>query len=182
VGWCQGLWNLLHRRVRCVLSRDRSLACPLLMSNDFNMVVICICRSTTQQRPKARLLLSRRRLGHSRPTLFRLHNIAWNRHERSLDIVPRTRPIDPPWWSRSRSLIPRPALASLSTRLLSLFIDLKDTEPFDQGVDTVALLEWVELCRWTARYTCSKLFSLVFMLPAKVRRGANLFLIAVAHY
>jgi hypothetical protein len=180
VGWSEGLRNLLHGRLCRVLVINRSLACSLLVSNDLDMVIVR--RAATKGSPKAGLLFPWCTFRYTRPALLRLHDVTWNRHKWSLDIVPRARSVDSAWWPGSRSVITRPAFPSLSARLFRGFIDLEDTKSLNQTIDAGALLEWVELRRWTAGCSRRQLLSLVLVLPAKVRSGANLFLVAVSHY
>ncbi|KAH3958295.1 hypothetical protein HBH51_211930 [Parastagonospora nodorum] len=71
-----------------------------------------------------------------------------------------------------------PTRPSLSPRSLFLrgIVDFQHTKSFNQRVDAIALFQWVKRCRWSLRRQALRL---VFMLPAKIRRGADVFLLGI---
>ncbi|KAH4664702.1 hypothetical protein HBH78_204460 [Parastagonospora nodorum] len=55
-------------------------------------------------------------------------------------------------------------------------IDFQHTKSFNQRVDAIALFQWVKRCCRSLRRQALRL---VFMLPAKIRGGADVFLLGI---
>lgn len=109
------------------------------------------------------------------------HHIARYRHQRSFNLIPGGWPVDFLWWPHPRCSLLLSATPSLALTRFFGIIHFKYPKTLDQCINTVPLLQRIEM-RWRSIGSLrSQPLRLILVLPAKVCSSTNLFIITIAN-